>query len=123
MTTVTKESKRILSVTVRREVDSDPDTSWLGEYVRQDYERMESLNRGYWCFMGVFATAEVQLSSMSTIQTLRSGGLWGIESDSGDYFKEVEAEQLAELKDEMHAAGFSKRAIAAAFRKVEHSDD
>jgi len=216
--TTTKESKRILSVTIRREVDSDPDTSFYGEYareasseysidrahsedckslfkgeleddecgqcgsyhpvgftgecrddanrfptwdlsdccdcnggdmgrgeyryfnpsfnyvdkngaalpentpeevrkyVRQDYERMESLNRGAWCFVGVFAEAEVQTNGMSTIQTIRSGGLWGIESDSDrDHFRMVESEELETLRTELHAIGFSKRAISHGF--------
>lgn len=92
-------------------------------YVRQDYERMESMNRQQWGFIGISATAEVQLNGMSTIQTIRSGGLWGIESDSGaDHFAEVEGEELAALKTELHAIGFSKRAITAAFRNIEHVD-
>jgi hypothetical protein len=60
----------------------------------------------------------------NTTQTIRSGGLWGIESDSGDdYLTEVENEQLDELKDELHAIGFSKRAVAAAFRDVKRRDE
>lgn len=93
-------------------------------YVRHDYERMEALNRGAWCFYGVGAEAQVQTNGLSTIQTIRSGSLWGIESDSEDgYFKEVATEQLDELRRELRAIGFSKRAIAAAFRKVEHVDE
>lgn len=93
------------------------------KYVRQDYERMEDLNRGGWCFVGVVAEAKIQLERHGVIQTITSGGLWGIESDSGDYFKEVEAEQLSELRGQLHAIGFSKRAISAAFRNVEHNDE
>ncbi len=93
----------------------------IRKYVRQDYDRMESLNRGDWCFIGVSADAEIVLGD--TCQTITSGGLWGIESDSGsDYFAETEQEQLAELREQLHAIGFSKRAISAAFKTVEHSE-
>jgi hypothetical protein len=56
----------------------------------------------------------------NTCQTITSGGLYGIESDSdADYFAEVEQEQLAELRGQLHVIGFSKRAIASAFKNVE----
>lgn len=107
----------------------------IRKYVRQDYERMESLNRGDWRFIGIRAEAEISLigtvkSGSPTLdayfpsrisQTVTSGGLWGVESDSSaEYFKEIEDEQLAELREQLHAVGFSKRAIAAAFKNVEH---
>jgi hypothetical protein len=157
-------TKRILKVTVTREVDTDPDTSHLGEYgnsatsdysidragadgyfdprtyrffnptvenylgeskknirkyVQQDYERMESLNNGQWGFIGIHAQAAVQLAG-DVVQTLRSGGLWGIESDSDEgYLGEVQAEQLAELRTVLQAVGFSLAEIIAAFKAAE----
>jgi hypothetical protein len=98
------------------------------KYTHQDYERMEALQRGDWCFIGIKAVAEVHLtdgdSFRTTTQIIRSPGCWGIESDSGqDYITEVEQEELSNLKSELSAIGFSKRAIAAAFRNVKHSDD
>ena len=51
------------------------------KYVRQDYERLERLNAGDWCFIGIRAEAEITLADHVT-QTISSGGLWGIESDS-----------------------------------------
>jgi hypothetical protein len=93
----------------------------IRKYVRQDYDRMESLNRDNWCFIGVYADAAIVLGN--TRQTITSGGLGGIESDSGsDYFAEIEQEQLAELREQLHAIGFSKRAISAAFKNVERSE-
>lgn len=89
------------------------------KYVRQDYDRMESLNRGDWCFLGIRVEAEVQLTGDLT-QTITSGGLWGIESDSGkDHIQETIREEMANLKTELLALGFSKRAIATAFKNVE----
>lgn len=92
------------------------------KYTRSDYERMEALNNQQWGFIGIKAEAQVQLSS-DVVQRITSGGLWGVESDSGkEYFAEVEAEELATLATELHALGFSKRAVSAAFRNVEHKE-
>jgi hypothetical protein len=102
------------------------------KYTRQDYERMESLNAGHWGYTGIRAQAEVTvpmkegLPSYATAvltQTLTSGGLWGIESDSdSSYFADVQAEELAELKQQLRAFGFSARAIATAFKNVKEVD-
>lgn len=159
-----KTVKRILAVKVSRIVDSDADTSYLGEYsrrpdseyaidrahtedctaqignsqtaqakqtlakprkisyVRQDYDRMESLNRGDWYYIVIKAEAEVQLTG-GTVQRIHSGGLWGTESDSEEsYLASIEQEELAELKTELIALGFSKRAIAKAFQTIERKD-
>jgi hypothetical protein len=89
------------------------------ESVEQDYERSESLNRGDWWFIGIIAKAKVQICD--TEQTITSGGLWGIESDSGsEYIETVEAEQLNELRYILLNLGCSKAAIDAAIsaRKV-----
>lgn len=96
------------------------------KYVRQDYERMQLLHRGDWSYMGIRADAEYHIDTghgHSIIQSVTSGGLWGIESDSdASYFAEVEADELAALRTQLAAIGFSKRAIAAAFKSVEHVD-
>jgi hypothetical protein len=90
------------------------------EYVRQDYDRMEDYNRQGWCYIGIRAEAQYQTAFGSPIQTLTSGGLWGIESDSDkSYFAEVAGEELAQLKAELKALGFSARAISTAFKNVE----
>jgi len=94
------------------------------KYVRQDYERMERLNAGDWCYTGIRAEAEIQtgpfLGTIDTIQTITSGGLWGIESDSDrSYLESVQQEELANLKSELLALGFSRRAISQAFKSVE----
>lgn len=105
----------------------------IRKYVRQDYERMERLNRGDWCYIGIRAEAEVVSggvqgrtsngSPVHTIQQIRSGGLWGIESDSDrSYLEEVQKDELASLKTELLALGFSKRAIATAFKNVEEKE-
>lgn len=155
----TKNKLEIRSVRVCREVDDNPDLSYLGEYesvagknaidrkergdqergqyrycnitlsaeetgnpdsVEQDYERMEAYNRGGWCMMGVYAEAEI--SVIGVCQTIRSGGLWGIESDSEDsYFSEVGAEELNDLRNQLEALGFSRREINEAFAEADKS--
>jgi hypothetical protein len=106
--------------------DQDPDTSYLEQDGFED--RLDQFKRDVFTFVGVRADAEVCISDCrqngnSLIQEISSGGLWGIESDSGaDYFAEVEQEQLQELRGQLHAIGFSNRAITAAFRSVERED-
>jgi hypothetical protein len=88
------------------------------EYTERDYQRMERLNAGDWCFIGIIAKAEVQLAG-DLVQTLHSGGLWGVESDGEpENLRTIAKEQLAELSAQLVAAGFGKRAIEFAFRDV-----
>ncbi len=82
----------------------------------QDYARMESLQNGEWGFIGIRAQAEIAVCGVC--QTITSGGLWGIESDSEEeVFREEAREQLAELRGILNELGFSKRAIAAAVKE------
>ena len=90
------------------------------ESVEQDYQRLEAFNQGQWWEIGVVAKATVQLRPDGPIQTLHSGGLWGIESDSEDgYMNEVKQDELAALADELAAVGFGKAAIKRAIRNAE----
>jgi len=60
--------------------------------------------------LGIMAEAEI--SSEGVIQQIRSGGLWGIESDSGgSYFLEVAEEQYDELAAILKDFGISKKDI------------
>jgi hypothetical protein len=93
------------------------------KYVRQDYERMEGLNAGDWCFMGIRAEAQVQTGS-DVVQRITSGGLWGVESDSDHaYITSVEKEELSALRTELKALGFSSRANRTAFETIKHEND
>ena len=90
----------------------------IRKYIRQDYDRMESLNRGDWQYIGIRAEAQIQTGS-DVVQKITSGGLYGIESDSGkEHITETIREELANLKTELLALGFSKRAIASAFKNI-----
>lgn len=93
------------------------------KYVREDYNRMESLNKGDWWYIGIRAEAEIALDTGAEsrgallTQTITSGGLWGIESDSdASYINDTAKEELADLKHQLAALGFSKRAISQAFK-------
>jgi hypothetical protein len=73
------------------------------KYGMQDYKRMEELNNGDWQFIGIRAEAEVSYKTIngSRLEHLTSGGLWGIESDAGDYLNEIMKEELSDLKNHL----------------------
>lgn len=80
------------------------------EYGKQDFERMRRYNTGYWCMIGVKAIAKISINN--TIQTIKSSGLWGIESDSDESYKtEIKNEQLNELKSTLIEIGFKPNEI------------
>src|SRR5205814_1413585 len=73
------------------------------EYYKKD-QRRKSRYGSQWCMYGIRAQVEIGIPSENgqflTTQKLTSGGLWGIESDSGKkYFKEVAQQELEDLKD------------------------
>lgn len=79
-----------------------PGTDNYKEYGMQDYLRMESINNGNIWFMGIIAKAILNVAG--TVQSISSGGLWGIESDSSkDYIIEIEHEQLNKVKEQLQA--------------------
>jgi len=89
-------------------------------YAEQDWKRMCKYSKSYWSYVGIMAQSEVTLAGSNVIQRITSGGLWGVESDSGAYLEEVAGEELAGLRGELEALGFGKRAIAAAFKNATH---
>lgn len=52
--------------------------SWLlpRQHAFEDYKRMEALNKGHWCYIGVTVT---------NLDTEQSESIWGIESDCEEY--------------------------------------
>lgn len=88
----------------------------------QDFERMESLERGEWYFLGVDAVAQIVVHGV--IQTIESGGLWGIESDSDeDYIESVEKEEIDALRRVLAELGFSKTDIDDAVANCTKCED
>lgn len=86
----------------------------------QDYLRAEAFNRGDLYFESCRAAAEVQSRDGGVIQRIKSGGLYGIESDSGKaYFTEVEDEELATLANELASFGFDASDVGVAISNAE----
>jgi hypothetical protein len=86
-------------------------------YCCEDAYRLETLQRGDWCYLGIIAKAEIQVKG-DVVQVIHSGGLWGVESDSGNYLEEVAKEQLEELGEQLEAMGIGERAIKHEFKNV-----
>jgi hypothetical protein len=90
-----RRSPELLSVKVLVLPDEDPDTSFLDQDEFED--RREAFRRDNYSFVGVRAEAEITVDGI--IQTIVSGGLWGIESDSdAAYIKEVAGEEYNDLR-------------------------
>lgn len=74
--------------------------------------------------VGIFVEAEILVPGglydskgepVMTTQTIRSPGLWGIESDSEQsYFREVAGEEIDALIDQLTALGISRSQIEKA---------
>ena len=73
------------------------------EYTKQDKKRLDDYNRGIWEMIGIRAVATIHIpvnGDTVKIQSIDSGGLFGIESDSSDdYIKDIGREQIAEVKN------------------------
>jgi vacuolar-type H+-ATPase subunit E/Vma4 len=104
----------------------------IRKYCRQDFDRAESLNNGDWSYIGIRAEARVivnekvigPVASHGIAQTITSGGLWGVESDSdASHLAEIQRDELANLKAELIALGFSRRSISTAFKSVQERED
>lgn len=78
------------------------------DYQEQDQERLDSWLADDWHFVGIQAVAHVLIvrHGAGTIYTLKSPGLWGIESDSGEeYFTEVYGDEKSTLLADLQAMG------------------
>ena len=101
-------TKEIESILCQQTFDDDGDISYLQQY---DKKRLEAYYNNEWHFVGIQAVAEIRIDGL--LQTINSGGLWGIESDSSDeYFDEVFEEEKEQLKDVLLQLGFTEKQIA-----------
>ena len=76
--------------------------------MRKAKARMRRFNRGDWYYCGVVcrATVHVPIGGNSfTVYTIDSAGLWGIESDAGDYLDEVYREEESNLRSQLRDMG------------------
>jgi len=91
---------RVIRVLV--EHDPDPDVSFLEQDEFED--RLAAYKRGEFDFVGVRAEADVVVEGV--VQTLTSGGLWGVESDSGEeYVVSVAVEEYEQLRRVLKTIG------------------
>lgn len=106
-----------ITITVERLHDDSPDLSWLDQtddemgegFEATATERKADYGTG-WHMVGVQAIASYLIpvggGGASSIQTMTSAGLWGIESDSEpEYFVQVEDEQISEVRAMLDALG------------------
>lgn len=118
------------SISMDKIPDEDPDWSYLedkhrylGEserdkkkYYQQDKDRLQALFDGQWSFIVIQAAAKIRINGVS--QIISSGGLHGIEDDSDeDYFQEVFAEELDQLKSMLLIIGFDEKTIMEAVQE------
>jgi hypothetical protein len=85
------------------------DRATPSDYGCDDNERIEAWRCGYWSYIGISAEAEICVveNGSGTLYSLRSAGLWGIESDSNEeYLNEVFRDECGELK--RHITMFGK---------------
>ncbi len=86
-----------------------PGTEEYYRYGMLDFKRMESLQMGDWSYIGIRAYATVKYligDGSYRLETLSSGGAWGIESDSTEsYLREIEDEELSEVKAHLETFG------------------
>lgn len=79
---------------------------------KENYDRMMQYEKGAVVDFGIMAEAEISTSedgNIWTINHIKSGGLWGIESDSEEsYIKQIEEEQLNDLKYILLQLGFTE---------------
>ena len=122
--------KQINKITIVHKYDQDTDLSYLKQdyfnddptkgalvtqeenqkYKAQDKARLERYESGELYDIGIYAIAEIIINE--TIQHIRSGGLWGVQCDSEEgYFKEVESDELDNLKTQLKELGFKSRYI------------
>lgn len=115
-------ANRILGICIVWHEDESPDLSWLDadsgrytdvedveereRYEREDAARLQAFYDGGWHMKGCWAEAKVLVGGVT--QTIRSGGLWGIESDAEDgYAREVEDDERHELLKILESLGFN----------------
>jgi hypothetical protein len=93
----------VQSISVLVLPDEDPDVSYLDQ--EEFTDRREAYQRGDFTFVGVRAQAEVVIEGI--VQTIVSGGLWGIESDADAYIEEVAGEEYSDLRKILTSIGVS----------------
>lgn len=120
-----KLTAKIDKVVIKQIYDSDADTSYLDQDEFMDRQR--AYENGDFFYIGICAEATILTSYNGKdwlINTVSSGGLWGIESDSDEsYLESVRMEEEHELRDVLLAFGFSQDEITKALDESEMVTD
>ena len=116
---------KIEKITIKQMYDNDPDYSYLEQ---EGFEnKLKAFENGDFFYIGIKAEAEIITSYDGKnwlINKITSGGLWGIESNSGeDYLEEVRLEEERELKDILLKFGFDAGEIEDALSESETTTD
>jgi len=96
----------------------------IKRYMDEDTKRLREHGVTWWMY-GIRASAEIvvcppEWNGTGVCETIRSGALWGIESDSEvSYMHGVGEEELSQLGDILRALGFSAEDVQAAIAKAE----
>jgi hypothetical protein len=80
----------------------------FNEAQKEAQRLMDGWKRGDWSYIGVVAVAEVYVpigQGSFVTHTFRSAGLWGVESYSPEYHKEVFEDQKIDLLDQLKTLG------------------
>lgn len=89
-----------------RVVWEDDDDSGADAGTHPGDARYEAYLNGEWQFVGCYAEAELRNTRSDALHTIRTPGLWGIESDTDDAYRSwCEDEQLADLWAELAEFG------------------
>jgi len=87
------------------------------EWIDQDHHRLETYG-DLWVCVGVEAIAYLSVllksgpKGFAICQTIKSGGVWGIENDSGtEYLREEGENELAQLRNILTALGMENTEI------------
>jgi hypothetical protein len=92
------------------------------KYGKRDYDRMESLNAGQWCFVGVEITTDVirkRRSDEYPLIDIARASIWGIESDADRaYMKSVIDDLKSELRVELLQRGATSSQITKSFKNA-----
>ncbi len=109
-TELSEDGKTIISSCRYTQDELDQHPIRTRRYIREDRERLNSYG-DQWYMLGCIAEAEVSYKIGDTndyrLEHLTSGGLWGIESDCDEPYKESIAkdEELQDLKQHLQKFG------------------
>jgi hypothetical protein len=120
-----KMQAKIGKITIRQLTDNDPDTSYMDQDGFEDLKR--SYENGDFFYIGIKAEAEILTSHNGKewlINTITSGGLWGIESNSDEsHLESIRMEEEHDLKAVLLKFGFSDGEITKALDESETTTD